>query len=93
MVIPLLANQDLTPILFMPYKVVLALGKARLLFSQKLYGTSFSSNAYRVRTGFGKFRKLIIHFSRNWKVLEKERFLKVAMEKFRIFAWGNSKIS
>ena len=33
MVIPLLANQDLTPIPSMPYKVVLALGKA-IVFSK-----------------------------------------------------------
>ena len=35
----------------MPYKVVLALDKARLLFSRKLYGTSFSSNTCVMKVG------------------------------------------
>ena len=36
----------------------------------------------RVRTGFGKLRILIIQFSMTWKVLEKERFFKMALERF-----------
>ena len=35
-----------------PYNVVLALGKARLLLSRKLYGTSFSSNTCVMKVGF-----------------------------------------
>ena len=36
----------------MLYDVVLALGKARLLFSRKLYGTSFSSYTCVMKVGF-----------------------------------------
>ena len=36
----------------MPYNIVLALGKTRLLFSRKLYGTSFSSNTCVMKVGF-----------------------------------------
>ena len=36
----------------MPYKVVLALGKARLLLSRKLYGTYFSLNTCVMKAGF-----------------------------------------
>ena len=36
----------------MPYNVVLALGKTRLLFSRKLYGTFFSSNSCVMKVGF-----------------------------------------
>ena len=35
-----------------PYNVVLALGKVRLLLSRKLYGTSFSSNTSVMKVGF-----------------------------------------
>ena len=35
----------------MPYNVVLALGKVRLLLSRKLYGTSFSSNTCVMKVG------------------------------------------
>ena len=42
---------------------------------------------------FWKLWKLIMQFTRTWNVLEKERLLKIAVEKFWIFAWGNSKIS
>ena len=40
-----------------------------------------------VRTGFGKFWKLIIKFSSTWKVLENEKFFKIAMGKPWIFVW------
>ena len=43
--------------------------------------------------GFGKLWKLMIQFSRSWKVLEKKEFFKMAMEKFWIFVWENSKCS
>ena len=36
----------------MPYNVVLALGKVRLLLSRRFYGTSFSSNTCVMRVGF-----------------------------------------
>ena len=42
---------------------------------------------------FEKLWKLKIQFSSTWKVLEKERFFKLAMEKFLIFVWENSKMS
>ena len=48
---------------------------------------------YRVRTGFVKLWKLMIQFSRTWRVLVKETFFKTAIEKFWIFVWGNSKIA
>ena len=37
---------------FMSCNVLLALGMARLLFSRKLYGTSFSSNTCVMKVGF-----------------------------------------
>ena len=39
---------------------------------------------------FGKVWKLIMPLSRPWKVLE--RFHEMAIEKFWIFVWENSKI-
>ena len=39
-------------IVSMPYEVVLTLGKARLLFSRKLYGKFFSSNTCVMKVGF-----------------------------------------
>ena len=44
----------------------------------------------RVRTRFGKFRKLEMSFSRTWKGLEKRGFFKMAVEKLWIFVWKNS---
>ena len=40
----------------------------------------------------GKLWKLIMQFSRTWKLLEKEMFFKMAMEAFCIFVWESSKI-
>ena len=34
-----------------------------------------------------------MQISMTWTVLEKEKILKIAMEKYLIFAWENSKIS
>ena len=31
---------------------------------------------------FGKLKRLVMSFSRTWKVLEEERFFKLVMEKF-----------
>ena len=42
----------------MPYKVVLALGMARPLFSRALYGTSFSSNTCVMKVRF-KLRSVL----------------------------------
>ena len=38
-----------------PYIAVLALGKARLLFSRKVYGTSFAANTCVIKAGFELF--------------------------------------
>ena len=46
-----------------------------------------------VRTGFWNVMEIDMPFCRTWKVLEKERFSKIAMEKFWIFVRENSTIS
>ena len=43
----------------------------------------------RVLESFGKLWKLVMPFSRTWKVLEKDKFFKVAMESFWIFISQN----
>ena len=45
---------------------------------------------YSVLESLGKLSKLIIPFSRTWKVLEK-RVFKMAVDKFWIFVWKNSR--
>ena len=53
-----------------------------------------ASYDYSVRTGFGKFWKVmeienvIVHYM---ECFGKERIFKMAMEKFLIFVWKNSK--
>ena len=55
-----------------------------------------SSPDTRVRKGVdisGKLWKLLMQFSSTRKVLEEKKYFKMAMEKFWIFVWENSKIA
>ena len=62
-------------------------------FTEPPLAPKFLSRSMQVFKGFGKLWKLIMQFSRTWKVLEKEKFFKLAMEKFWIFVWGKSKVA
>ena len=43
----------------------------------------------RVCTGFG----FVMQFSSTWKVLQKDRFFKLAVKSLRLLVWGKSKVS
>ena len=51
----------------------------------------FSSGPVQVLESFGKLWTLKMPFFRTWKVLEKERISKMALEKYWIFVWKSSK--
>ena len=46
------------------------------------------TGSVRVLESLGKLWKLIMRFSRTWKVLEKERFFKLALESFGFLFGG-----
>ena len=57
------------------------------------YGLAFEYSVNtKVSMGFGKVCKLIIQFSRTWKVFGRREVFKMVLLKFWIFGWENSKI-